>query len=78
MLFSLQYSIVKSWLDSGARVDAIVGHSFGQLTAWCVAGCLIPEEGMKLVVGRAMLTQKHWGSEPGSMIALEVEPEVAK
>lgn len=78
MLFSLQYSIAKSWLDSGARVDAIVGHSFGQLTAWCVAGCLTPEEGMKLVVGRAMLMQKHWGSEPGSMIALEVEPEVAK
>lgn len=77
MLFSLQYSTAKSWLDSGARVEAVVGHSFGQLSALCVSGCLTLEDGLKLVVGRAILMQKHWGSEPGSMIALEVESEAA-
>ena len=77
MLFSLQYSTAMSWLDSGARVEAVVGHSFGQLTALCVSGCLTLEDGLKLVVGRAILMQKHWGSESGSMIALEAEAEAA-
>ena len=77
MLFSLQYSIAKSWLDSGARVQAIIGHSFGQLTALCVSGCLTLEDGLKLVVGRAILMRKHWGPESGSMIALEVDSEAA-
>ena len=77
ILFSLQYSIAKSWLDSGARVEAVVGHSFGQLTALCISGCLTLEDGLKLAVGRAILMQKHWASEPGSMITIEVDSEVA-
>ena len=77
MLFSLQYSIAKSWLDCGARVEAVVGHSFGQLTALCVSGCVTLEDGLKLVAGRAILMQKHWGSESGDMIALEINSEAA-
>ena len=77
MLFSLQYSIARSWLDSGAQVEAVVGHSFGQLTALCVSGCLTLEDGLKLIVGRAILIQKYWGSESGGMIALEVDSEAA-
>ncbi len=77
MLFSLQYSIAKSWLDSGAHVEAVVGHSFGQLTALSVSGCLTLEDGLKLVTGRAILMQKHWGSEPGSMIAVDVGSKAA-
>ena len=77
-LFALQYSTAKSWLDSGARVQAVMGHSFGQLTALCVSGCLALEDGLRLVVGRALLMQKHWGPESGSMIALEAEPETAE
>lgn len=77
ILFSLQYAIAKSWLDSGARVEAVVGHSFGQLTALCVSGCLTVEDGLKLAVGRAILIQKHWASEPGSMISVEVDSGMA-
>ena len=71
MVFSLQYSCSKAWMDSGLKIDAVVGHSLGQLAAMCIAGTLSLEEGLKLVSGRASLMQKHWGAERGSMIAIE-------
>ena len=73
ILFSLQYSSSLSWIDSGLQVDAVIGHSFGQLTALCVSGSLSLEDGLKLVTGRASLMQKHWGPECGSMISLEAD-----
>lgn len=73
MLFALQYSCSKSWMDSGLQVDAVVGHSFGQLTALCVSGAISLKDGLILVSGRASLMQKHWGSERGSMISLEAD-----
>lgn len=78
-LFSIQYSSAKSWIDSGLAVSAVVGHSFGQLTALCVSGALSLEEALKLVAGRASIMLKHWGSESGSMIFLQTdEPTVSE
>lgn len=71
ILFALQYSSAKAWLDSGLQVDAIVGHSFGQLTGLTVAGALSLEDGVKLVCGRARLIQTLWGPVTGAMIAIE-------
>jgi len=73
MLFSLQYSSAKAWLDSGLRADAVIGHSFGQLTALCVSGSLSLTDALKLVCGRASLMKTHWGSESGSMISLQAD-----
>lgn len=73
MVFSLQYSCSKSWMDSGLRVEAVVGHSLGQFAAMCISGALSLEEGLKLVSGRASLMQKHWGLERGSMLALDAD-----
>lgn len=71
MLFSLQYSCAKSWLDSGLKVETVIGHSFGQLTALCVAGVLSLEDSLKLISGRASLIKSQWGRESGSMISLD-------
>ena len=73
MLFSLQYSCAKSWIDCGLQVDAVIGHSFGQLTAMSACGALSLEEGLRLVAGRASLMQSRWGPERGSMISIEAE-----
>lgn len=75
MVFATQYSCARAWLDSGLTVDALVGHSFGQLTALCVSEILSLRDGLKLVAGRASLMRDHWGSEPGSMIAVEADLE---
>ena len=76
MVFSVQYSSSKAWMDSGLEIEAVVGHSLGQFAAMCISGTLSIEEGLKLVSGRASLMQKHWGSERGSMIAIEADSTV--
>ncbi|EFX05534.1 polyketide synthase [Grosmannia clavigera kw1407] len=72
-LFAVQYASAKSWMDCGLRVDAVIGHSFGQLTALCISGVLSLSDAVKLVSGRALLMQEHWGLEPGSMLALQTD-----
>lgn len=70
-LFSVQYACARAWLDSGLEVATMVGHSFGQLTALCVAGCFDLSDGLRLVVNRARLIGKQWGPDPGVMISIE-------
>lgn len=36
-LFSVQYASAKAWIDCGLEVTAVIGHSFGQLTALCIS-----------------------------------------
>lgn len=72
-LFSAQYSCAKAWLDCGLKVAAVIGHSFGQLTALCISGVLSLADALRLVAGRADLMQKHWGSEPGAMLVLQTD-----
>ncbi|KAL5354266.1 hypothetical protein ACLOAV_000354 [Pseudogymnoascus australis] len=73
MLFSFQYACAKAWIDSRLQVDAVIGHSFGQLTALCISGSISIEDGLKLVCGRASLMQTCWGLERGSMISIEAD-----
>lgn len=75
IIFATQYSCAKGWLDSGLKVDALIGHSFGQLTALCVSGVLSLPDGLRLVAGRASLMQKYWGPESGTMIAVETDQQ---
>lgn len=70
-LFAVQYASAMSWIDCGLKVSAVVGHSFGQLTALCISGVLSLPDALKLVSGRAALMQKYWGPEPGSMLFLQ-------
>lgn len=72
-LFSMQYSCAKAWLDCGLKVAAVIGHSFGQLTALCISGVLSLADALRLVAGRADLMQKHWGPEPGAMLVLQTD-----
>ena len=73
MVFALQYSCSKAWIDSGLKIEAVIGHSLGQYAAMCIAGTFSLKEGLKLTSGRASLMQKHWGPESGSMLAIEID-----
>ena len=64
-------SCARSWIDSGLEVDALLGHSFGQLTALCVAGSISLEDTFRLVAGRARLVRDSWGPDHGAMLAVE-------
>ena len=73
VLFALQYSCAKAWLDSGIKAAAVVGHSFGELTALCVSNVLSLKDTIRLVSGRASLISNKWGVEKGSMMAVEAD-----
>lgn len=64
-------SCARSWIDSGLEVDTLLGHSFGQLTALCVAGSISLEDTFRLVAGRARLVRDAWGPDRGAMLAVE-------
>ncbi|KAJ5181613.1 Acyl transferase/acyl hydrolase/lysophospholipase [Penicillium cf. viridicatum] len=70
-LFAIQYSSAKAWLDSGLKVDRIIGHSFGQLTGLCVSGGINLSDAIYLISERARLIRNEWGPERGVMLAVE-------
>ncbi|WYZ35368.1 hypothetical protein EsH8_X_000015 [Colletotrichum jinshuiense] len=72
-LFAVQYSSARAWMDCGLKVTAVIGHSLGQFTAFCISEVLSLSDALKLVAGRAALVEKHWGPEHGSMIALQAD-----
>ncbi|KAL0930003.1 beta-ketoacyl synthase domain-containing protein [Colletotrichum truncatum] len=74
-LFAMQYASAKSWIDCGlsGKVVSLVGHSFGEITALCVAGVLSLDDTVKVIAGRAKLVQSSWGPDPGAMMAIEAD-----
>ena len=73
--FAMQYATAMAWISSGLKVDALVGHSFGQLTALVVSGTLSLQDGLKLVTGRARIMEEYWGPIRGAMISVEAKTE---
>ncbi|KAJ6014708.1 hypothetical protein N7540_009299 [Penicillium herquei] len=75
MLFALQYACAKCWIDCGleAKIEAVVGHSFGEITALCIAGVFSLEDTVKLVAARSKLVRDSWGADSGAMIAITAD-----
>lgn len=69
-LFAVQYASAKSWIDSGVKPVAIVGHSFGELTALCVSQALSLEDSVRMIMNRATLVRDAWGPDKGVMMAV--------
>ena len=72
-MFAAQYACAMSWIDCGLKPVAVVGHSFGELTALCVAGVLSLTDALKMISGRAKIIQESWGAEKGSMLAADAD-----
>uniref|UniRef100_A0AAU8H3S3 G12668 n=1 Tax=Sporormiella sp. TaxID=2012087 RepID=A0AAU8H3S3_9PLEO len=77
-LFAVQYASAKTWIDCGLKVEAVIGHSFGLLTAFCISGTLSLADALTLVIGRASLMQRHWSSERGAMLSVQAESTVVE
>ncbi|KAK8011618.1 6-methylsalicylic acid synthase [Apiospora arundinis] len=74
--FAVQYASALCWIDSGLKVDACIGHSFGELTALVVTGVLSLQDGLRLVATRACLMESAWGPERGTMLAIHGHKEM--
>ena len=51
-LFALQMALVEQWREWGVTPDLVLGHSFGELAAACVAGVFDLEVGLQLALAR--------------------------
>ena len=76
--FAMQYASAKCWIDAGLVVDAVIGHSFGELTAMAISGVLSLGDGLKLVASRASLMKTKWGAENGTMLVVHGSQELVR
>ncbi|MET8539460.1 acyltransferase domain-containing protein [Kitasatospora sp. NPDC004799] len=70
VLFALQVSLAKVWLDLGIEPAAVVGHSLGEVAAACVAGSLSLEDAARVVVARSHLLERK--AAEGAMISVDL------
>ncbi|MFE9023563.1 acyltransferase domain-containing protein [Streptomyces sp. NPDC007808] len=70
VLFALQVSLAKVWLDLGIEPTAVVGHSLGEVAAACVAGTLSLDDAARVVVARSHLLERK--AAPGAMISVDL------
>ena len=68
--FAMQYACAKCWIDAGLQVEAMIGHSFGELVAMVVSGVFSLRDGLKLIASRASLIATKWGPEGGTMLVI--------
>lgn len=74
--FAMQYDCAPCWIDASLEVQAVVGHSFGELSALVVSGILSLYDGLKLIAVRAFLMNSKRGPEKGTMLAIHSNLEV--
>lgn len=78
--FAVEYAMARMWQSWGITPAAVLGHSFGECVAACVAGAMSLEDGLAFAVERARVIQEY--SLPGTMAAVfaseeEVGAEIA-
>ncbi|TLQ47183.1 type I polyketide synthase [Streptomyces marianii] len=73
VLFALQVSLAKVWLEFGIQPTAVVGHSLGEVAAACVAGALSLDDAARVVVARSHLLERK--ADRGAMISVDLPEE---
>jgi phthiocerol/phenolphthiocerol synthesis type-I polyketide synthase E len=71
LIFVTSYAVARCLIAGGARPEALVGHSLGELVAGCLAGVMSLKDCARVVAvrGQAMADQP-----PGRMIAVAADP----
>ncbi len=71
-LFAFDYALAQLWMSWGFKAEAMIGHSFGEYVAACLAEVLSLEDALALAVGRGRLMQRL---PPGAMLAVRSPAE---
>lgn len=58
LLLTIEYSLTRLWMSWGIHPKALIGHSFGEYAAACVAGVFSLEEALALAVARGRLFER--------------------
>ncbi len=80
LLFAVEYSLAKLWIQWGIWPRSLIGHSLGEYVAASLAGVFSRDEGLLLLAERARLMQSL---PPGAMLAVrlpssDLEPRLGK
>ena len=57
ILFAIQYALGKFYQACGLHPGTVIGHSLGEYAAATLAGCMTPEDAMRILHRRAQLFQ---------------------
>ena len=74
-MFAIEYALAALWRSWGVEPVAVMGHSFGEYAAACVAGLLSLDDAAQMVVARGRLGAKAPGD--GLMVIVEASEEEA-
>ncbi|MFT5684278.1 MAG: acyl transferase domain-containing protein/acyl carrier protein, partial [Myxococcota bacterium] len=68
VVFAFQVALGQVWADLGVKPAAVLGHSFGEVAAACLAGILTVESGAAVIAHRARLAATTAGQ--GGMLVV--------
>jgi acyl transferase domain-containing protein len=77
-LFAVMVSLARLWQSWGVPVDAVVGHSQGEVAAACVAGALSLSDAARVVVVRSRLLGRLSGSGRSLSVGLAADQVAAR
>lgn len=67
LLFIIEYSLARLFMDWGIIPAGMIGHSIGEFAAACISGCMSLEDTLRLVADRGRLMQE---TAAGSMLSV--------
>jgi acyl transferase domain-containing protein/acyl-CoA synthetase (AMP-forming)/AMP-acid ligase II/surfactin synthase thioesterase subunit/acyl carrier protein len=73
ILFAVQYALATLYQECGIYPGFLLGHSLGEYAAACIAGCMEPEDGMRILYRRGELVRSL--PEVGFMATIFTAPE---
>ncbi|MCP4221402.1 MAG: acyltransferase domain-containing protein, partial [bacterium] len=71
-IFMVEYSLARLIMHWGLQPEAVIGYSFGEYTAACIAGVFSLESALQLVLTRARLILE---TPPGAMLSVPAPVE---